>query len=97
MKQLPDTAHLQNDRAVPAKAKYRVLRLVASDGRRGLLPAARYLMRRLTRDLQFLLPAPSSFLRYGANVMYEAVLELNEFTLKKLDAQESRERMQAGS
>ena len=29
------------------------------------------------------LPAPSSFLRYGANVMYEAVLELNEFTLKK--------------
>ena len=31
MKQLPDTAHLHNDRAVPAKAKYRLLRLVASD------------------------------------------------------------------
>ena len=28
MKQLPDTAHLHNDRAVPAKAKYRVLRPV---------------------------------------------------------------------
>ncbi len=31
MKQLPDTAHLHNDRAVPAKDKYRVLRHVASD------------------------------------------------------------------
>lgn len=29
------------------------------------------------------LPAPSSFLHYGANVMYEVVLELNELTLKK--------------
>lgn len=28
------------------------------------------------------LPAPSSFLSYGANVMYEVVLELNEWTLK---------------
>jgi hypothetical protein len=29
------------------------------------------------------LPAPSSFLSYGANVMYEVVLELNELTLRK--------------
>lgn len=28
------------------------------------------------------LPAPSSCLSYGANVMYEVVLELNELTLK---------------
>lgn len=29
------------------------------------------------------LPAPSSFLSWGANIMSEVVLELNEFTLKK--------------
>lgn len=29
------------------------------------------------------LPAPSSFLHYGADVMYEVILEINEFTLKK--------------
>ena len=29
------------------------------------------------------LPAPSSFLHYGANVMYEVILELNELTFKK--------------
>ena len=29
------------------------------------------------------LPAPSSFLHYGANAMYEVILELNELTLKK--------------
>ena len=27
-------------------------------------------------------PAPSSFISYGANVMYEVILELNELTLK---------------
>ena len=29
------------------------------------------------------LPAPSSVLRYGANVMWEVILELNELTLKQ--------------
>ena len=29
------------------------------------------------------LPAPSSFFNYGANVMYEVILELNELTLKQ--------------
>lgn len=29
------------------------------------------------------LPAPSSFIEYGANVMWEVVLELNELTLKQ--------------
>lgn len=29
------------------------------------------------------LPAPSSFFSYGANVMYEVILELNELTLKQ--------------
>jgi hypothetical protein len=29
------------------------------------------------------LPAPSSFLCYGVNVMSEVVLELNELTLRK--------------
>ncbi|MBR4165228.1 MAG: YdcF family protein, partial [Lachnospiraceae bacterium] len=28
-------------------------------------------------------PAPSSFRLYGANVMWEAVMELNELTLKR--------------
>lgn len=29
------------------------------------------------------LPAPSSFLRYGADVLSEVILELNELTLRK--------------
>ena len=29
------------------------------------------------------LPAPSSFLSFGSNVMYEVILELNELTLKQ--------------
>ena len=29
------------------------------------------------------LPAPSSFLGYGANVMSEVILELNELTLRQ--------------
>ena len=39
--------------------------------------------RKVIGNILVLLPAPSSFLNFGANVMGELVLEVNELTLKK--------------
>ena len=78
------------DKAETTKENFRNTAKMIDPGKPVVLISSNYHMDRAVRTAEsagfsnvLRLPAPSSFSSYGANVMYEVVLDLNELTLKK--------------
>ena len=78
------------DRAETTKQNFRNTLEITDPGKPVVLISSNYHMDRAVREAEsagftgiLRLPAPSSFVYYGSNVMYEVILELNEMTLKE--------------
>ena len=87
---IPEDRMVPEDRAETTKDNFRNTALLVSPDEPVVLITSDYHMDRAVRTAKnagftrvYRLPAPSSPLLYGANVMWEAVLELNELTLKQ--------------
>ena len=85
-----DERMLLEDHAKSTKENFQNTAQIIDPGKPVVLISSNYHMDRAVQTAEsagfsniLRLPAPSSFLRYGANVMYEIVLELNELTLRK--------------
>ena len=85
-----DERMILEDRAETTKDNFRNTLQIIDSGRPVVLISSNYHMDRAVQTAKragfsdvLRLPAPSSFLHYGANVMNEVILELNELTLKK--------------
>ena len=87
---VPDERMILEDKAESTKENFRNTAQIIDPEKPVVLISSNYHMDRAVqtaKDAGFStilrLPAPSSFLQYGANVLYEVVLELNELTLRK--------------
>lgn len=85
-----DERMILEDQAESTKDNFRNTAQIIDPGEPVVLISSNYHMDRAVQTAEsagfsnvLRLPAPSSFLRYGANVMYEIILELNEMTLRK--------------
>ena len=87
---VPEDRLIQEDQAETTKENFRNTAQLVDPAQPVVLISSDYHMDRAVQTAKnagftniMRLPAPSSFLSYGANVMYEVVLELNELTLKQ--------------
>ena len=87
---VPEDRMIQEDQAETTKENFRNTAQLVDPAQPVVLISSDYHMDRAVQTAKnagfsniMRLPAPSSFLSYGANVMYEVVLELNELTLKQ--------------
>ena len=85
-----DEKMVPEDRAETTKQNFRNTLEITDPGKPVVLISSNYHMDRAVREAEsagftgiLRLPAPSSFVYYGSNVMYEVILELNEMTLKE--------------
>ena len=81
---------LLEDQAESTKDNFRNTAQIIDPGRPVVLISSNYHMDRAVQTAKsagfssvLRLPAPSSFFSYGANVLYEVILELNELTLQR--------------
>ena len=86
---VPDERMILEDQAETTKENFRNTAQIIDPGKPVVLISSNYHMDRAVQTAEsagfsdvLRLPAPSSFLSYGANVMNEVVLELNELTLR---------------
>ena len=84
-----DDRMILEDQAVSTKDNFRNTAQIIDPDEPVVLISSNYHMDRAVQTAQnagfsdiLRLPAPSSFVNYGANIMYEVILELNELTLK---------------
>ncbi len=84
-----DDRMILEDRAESTKENFRNTAQIIDPGKPVVLISSNYHMDRAVQDAKnagfsdiLRLPAPSSPQSYGANVMYEVILELNELTLR---------------
>ncbi len=87
---LTEDQMILEDQAASTKDNFRNTAQIIDPDRPVVLISSNYHMDRAVQTAKrsgfsdiMRLPAPSSFLSYGANVMSEVVLELNELTLKQ--------------
>ena len=87
---VPDGRMLLEDRAETTKENFRNTAQLIDPAKPVVLISSDYHMDRAVRTAEnagfakvLRLPAPSSRYQFGANVLYEVVLELNELTLKR--------------
>ena len=85
-----DERMILEDQAEGTKENFRNTALIIDPGKPVVLISSNYHMDRAVQTAEsagftdiLRLPAPSSFLHYGANIMYEVILELNELTLRQ--------------
>ena len=87
---IPEDRMILEDRAETTKENFRNTARMIDPEEPVALISSNYHMDRAVQTAEaagfarvLRLPAPSSVLRYGANVMWEVILELNELTLKQ--------------
>ena len=87
---VPDERMILEDKSESTKDNFRNTALIIDPDKPVVLISSNYHMDRAVQTAKnagfsviLRLPAPSSFLRYGANVLSEVILELNELTLGK--------------
>ena len=86
---VPDDRMILEDQAESTKDNFRNTAQIIDPAKPVVLISSNYHMDRAVQTAKsagftdiLRVPAPSSFLRFGANVLYEIVLEVNELTLK---------------
>ena len=87
---IPDDRMILEDQAETTKANFRNTAQIIDSSKPVVLISSNYHMDRAVKTAKnagfsnvLRLPAPSSFRSFGANVLYEVILELNELTLRK--------------